>query len=88
MLLVLVLLLRSGAVRGAALRWWAAVVLPPAGIAVLTLGVGASAAGPGRLYAACAGGAAAALLGAVWLTGEKSADRLSQPPTGSHLPGV
>ena len=57
------------------------------GIAVLTLG-GASAAGRGGLYAACAGGAAAALLGAVWLTGEKSADRLSQPPTGSHLPGV
>lgn len=85
---VLVLLLHSGAVRGAGPRWWAAAALPPSGIAVLTLGVGASAAGREGLYAACAGVGAAALLGAVVLTGQNSGDRLSQTPTSPHLPEV
>ena len=85
---VLVVLLRSGAVRSAGWRWWAAAVLPAVAVAVLTQGVGAALADRGGLYAACGAAGAAALLGAVRLTAEKSADRLSQPPTGSHLPGV
>lgn len=85
---VLIVLLRSGAVRGAGCRWWAAAVLPPVGVAVLTLGVGAALAGRGWLYAACGAVGAAALLVAVRLTAEESADRPSRTPTGSHLPGV
>jgi len=85
---VLVVLLGSGAVRSAGPWWWAAAVLPPVAVAVLTLGVGAALAGRGGLYATCGAAAAATLLGAARLTAEKSADRLSQPPTGSHLPGM
>ncbi len=85
---VLVVLLRSGAVRSAGPRWWAAAVLPLFGVAVLTLGVGAALAGRSGLYATCGAAGAAALLGAARLTAKKSADRLSQPPTGSHLPEV
>jgi hypothetical protein len=85
---VLVVLLRSGAVRGAGWQWWSAAVLPPLGVAVLTLGVGAALASRGWLYAACGAAGAAALLGAAQLTAEKPADRLSQTPTGPHLPRV
>lgn len=85
---VLIVLLRSGAVRGAGCRWWAAAVLPPVGVAVLTLGVGAALTGRGWLYAACGAVGATALLVAVRLTAEESADRPSQTSTGSHLPGL
>jgi prepilin signal peptidase PulO-like enzyme (type II secretory pathway) len=85
---VLVVLLRSGAVRGAGWQWWSAAVLPPLRVAVPTLGVGAALASRGWLYAARGAAGAAALLGAAQLTGEKPAVRLSQTPTGPHLPRV
>lgn len=47
------LLLGAPAVRAAGPRWWAAAALPPAGVAVLTLGVGWVAQGRGGLYALC-----------------------------------
>lgn len=85
---ILIALLRSRGLREAGGRWWAAAVLPLVGVAVLTLGVGAALAGRGWLYAACGAGGGAVLLVAVLLTFEEPADRLSQTPTGPHLPEV
>jgi prepilin signal peptidase PulO-like enzyme (type II secretory pathway) len=85
---VLLVLLTSRAVRGAGCRLWWAAVLPPAGAAVLALGVGAALAGRPGLYLACGAVGAAALLLALRLTVEQPVDRLSQTPAGAHLPGV
>jgi len=85
---VLVILLRSGAVRGVGWRWWSAVVLTSLGVAVLVLGLGAAASGRGWLYVGCGATGAGALLVAARLTAEEAEMRVSQPTCGSHLPGV
>ena len=85
---VLVILLRSGAVRGVGWRWWSAVVLISLGVAVLVLGLGAAASGRGWLYVGCGATGVGALLVAARLTAEESAMRVSQPTSESHLPGM
>lgn len=85
---ILLVLLRCRALRDAGRRWWLAALLPLAGVAMLTLGVGAALAGRGWLYAVCGAVGAAALLVAVLLTFDHSADRLSQTPARTHLPEV
>jgi len=65
-------LLTSSAVRGAGWRWWVLALLPPTGVAVLTLGLGAAVNGRWVLYGWCGIVGASALLAAVAMTRDTS----------------
>lgn len=68
----LTVVLTSAAIHRAGWRWIVVALLPPSGVAVLTVGVGAAVTGRWLLYSACGTAGATALLATVAMTRDRS----------------
>lgn len=68
----LTVVLTNSAIRSAGCRWTVVALLPPSGVAVLTVGVGAAVTGRWLLYSGCGTAGATALLATVAMTRDQS----------------